>query len=74
MANRRRVVAPDVLFEAVRRETSRARELGAERLVERDAVERAHERAYELRDEHAVAGMAPIARRQELHLGARDRA
>ena len=64
---------PDVLLEAVRREASRAREFRAERLVELDAVHRAHERADQLRDEGAVAGMAPIARREELHLGSADR-
>ena len=59
--------------EAVRGEASRAGELRAERLVEADAVDRAHERPDQLRDERAVARMTAVARRQELHLGARDR-
>ena len=58
----------------MRRKTSRAGELGAERLIERDAVKGAHQRAYELGDEDAVARMPSIARRQELDVGASDRA
>ena len=60
------------LLEAVRRKTARARELGAERLIECDAVERAHERAHELSDKDAVARMASIARREEIRVGAAD--
>ena len=57
----------------MRRKSSRTRELGAERFVERHTIERAHERTDELRHERAVARMPPITRRQELDLGAKDR-
>ena len=65
-------MAPDVLLETVRCKTSRASELGAERLVEADAVKGAHQRTYELRDENAVARMPSITRCQELDVSAGD--
>ena len=68
-----RFVVPDVLLEAVRREASRAPELGAERLVETDGVQRTHQRPHELRDEDAVARMTTIPRREELDIRSRDR-
>jgi hypothetical protein len=57
----------------MRRKTSGAGELGAERLVKRDAVQGAHQRTYELRDEHAIARMPSIARRQKLRVSAGNR-
>jgi hypothetical protein len=68
----RGVMVPDVLFETVGRKASGAAELGAERLVESDAVKGADERAHKLSDEHTIAGMPPITRREELDLGARN--
>ena len=65
-----RLMVPDVPFETTGREASGARELGAERLVESDAVQRAHQRAHQLGDQHAIAGMPAIARCEELDLGA----
>ena len=65
-------MVPDVLLETVRREPAGARELGAERFVERDAVQGAHQRTHELGDEHAIARMPPMTGRQELDLAASD--
>ena len=68
----RHLMVPDIPLEAVGREASGARELGAERLVEGDAVQGAHQRAHQLGDQHAVAGISLMARRKEFHVGARN--
>jgi hypothetical protein len=55
-----------------RRVNNNLRVRRAEWFVQRDAVQSAHQRPHQLRNQDTVAGMAPIPRRQELDVGTKD--